>query len=134
MSQQFECPVCEKPFSKQHSLDQHMSSTGHDFNQECTLLDDCYCDDCSDEDWDDDTPSVDLAIFKPKKQPSKKTLSISGKCLTDPEGCTISEIKTIAGSNLSIGRTCSYGLCGNSAKIACEHDCCAEHCPGCSVH
>ena len=133
MALEYVCPECEKSFPREHSLDQHMSATGHGIDQDyCD--EDCYCEDCSDEGWDDETPSVDLSMFKPKKQPSKKTLSISGKCLTDPEGCTISEIKTIAGSNLSIGRTCSYGLCGNSAKIACENDCCAEHCPGCSVH
>lgn len=136
MALEYECPECEKVFAKEHSLDQHMAATGHEycFDDDFYCDDDCTCDDCCEDDWDDDKPSVDLSIFKPKKQASKKTLRIAGKCLSDPDNCTIPEVKQMAASHLSIGRNCSYGICGNSAKIDCDNDSCAEHCPGCSVH
>ena len=81
MAMQYQCPECNKSFEKEHSLDQHMRATGHEFvdeeySDEEYCADDCECNDCQSEDWDDDTPSVDLSIFKPRKQASKKTLRI----------------------------------------------------------
>ena len=34
MAMQYQCPECNKSFEKEHSLDQHMRATGHEFVDE----------------------------------------------------------------------------------------------------
>ena len=40
--------------------------------------------------------------LKPPKKASEKVVSIAGKCLDNPDGCSIDEIKSLSASHLSI--------------------------------
>ena len=42
MALQYQCPECNKSFEKEHSLDQHMRATGHEFVDE-EYSDEEYC-------------------------------------------------------------------------------------------
>ena len=77
----------------------------------CTKLNLCVCTSCTQE--PEPTVQIEHNIqvthvmekvvhLKPPKKASEKVVSIAGKCLDNPDGCSIDEIKSLSASHLSI--------------------------------
>jgi hypothetical protein len=120
MSEQlFECPNpdCDKEFDEEYKLDQHMEAMGHESDEHGCDCDGECCAPTIVDDWDDELEPMQVEHtikvthvqrkeihLRPPRKSSEKIVTTAGRCLEDPETCSMGEVKGMAASLLSVSR------------------------------